>query len=765
MTHSHTRASHDFTDASASIVKAHIARAIIPPTPPRILGDVTLLPHQAEAVVRLRTIIETFHGALLADDVGLGKTYVALALAAERRTAHVIAPAALVPMWRHAMARAACTHVHLHSLHAFSSARPPISTRSLYGDDLVIVDEAHHLRTCTTKRYGAVAAFVAHHDVLLLSATPLHNEARDLRHLLALFAGGREDLLSPHRLAQLIVRRTQSSRQASPPRVCEHTPHDIPHDHATLSAILSLPAPLPAHDGAVSGALIRLGLLRTWCSSDAALTHAVRKRLARGEALRQALFAGRHPTHAELRSWLVGDHEVQLAFPELLASHETDSGALLEILEQHLAALRALDEHHRRSARGDVMRAQAIRDIRAQHPNVPIVAFSQFAQTVHALHRALADIAGVGSLTGTQARIASGPISRQQALACFAPVAQGRPPPRPHEAITLLITTDLLAEGVNLQDAGIVLHCDLPWTDALRQQRVGRCARLGSLHDVVHVYQLGPPTGSAHILKLSDRLTHKAQLAKQLVGASAQSPARSPADVATRIRIMLHAWAPVDTHERTETSSVLVASIPARRNGFVALVRVTSSAPANVLLTHLQGWRAAREDSSAVYRVLQQLANDTPSTSLATPADTVANARRLIARWHRARELRTLFGETHETLAPTQQRARAQLAHVVLALPSVQRASLRTVIAQAHRSITSAVSAGAQHTLNEWLMSADLRLPVCWLQAHPKVLQPHTHSNVLDTSTVESPAVLSRPRRPRLRIAAILILCAEAALR
>ncbi len=761
MTQSHSITSHDFTSAPASTVKAHIARAVMPPTPPRIIGDVTLLPHQAEAVVRLRAIISEFHGALLADDVGLGKTYVALALAAERRTAHVIAPAILLPMWRHAIARAACTHVQLHSLHAFSSASPPVSTRSSHGDDLVIVDEAHHLRTCGTKRYRAVAAFVANHDVLLLSATPLYNDAHDLRHLLALFAGGREDLLAPHRLAQLIVRRTQSSPQRIRPRVHEHPPHDIPHDRATLSAILALPAPLPAHDGAVSGALIRLGLLRTWCSSDAALTHAVHKRLARGEALRQALLVGRHPTHAELRSWLVGDHEVQLAFPELLASHETESGALLEILEQHLAALRALSVLHRRSACGDAIRAQAIRDIKANNPNVSIVAFSQFAQTVHALHRALADIAGVGSLTGTHARIASGPITRQHALASFAPLAQGRPPPPPHQAITLLITTDLLAEGVNLQDAGIVLHCDLPWTDALRQQRIGRCARIGSRHNVVQVYQLGPPTNSAHILKLSDRLKHKAQLAEHFVGAPAQSPARSAADVATQIHIALHAWSHADSRNSTETANCIVASIPARQNGFLALVHVTSPAPANVLLTHLQGWRAARDDPLAVYHVLQQLGDETPNTPLATHSDTVANTRRRITRWHRARELKMLIGDTRESLAPAQQRASEQLAHVVRSLSPLRRASMRTAITEAHNSIVFAVSVGAQQVLNDWLSSAAHQSATQWLQSSP--VTPRCPAVVMGAVEPEWSTRGFQPNTPLLRISAILILCANAA--
>src|SRR5207344_2385706 len=97
-----------------------------------------------------------------------------------------------------------------------------------------------------------------------------------------------------------------------------------------------LPAPLPAHDGAVAGALVRLGLLRAWCSSDAALTHALRRRILRGEALRHALEGGRHPTTAELRGWLVGDHEVQLAFPELMAGHAPETGPLLEVLTRHL---------------------------------------------------------------------------------------------------------------------------------------------------------------------------------------------------------------------------------------------------------------------------------------------------------------------------------------------------------------------------------------------------------------------------------------------
>ena len=64
------------------------------------LGDIVLRDHQRDAAVRLRLAIDRFGGALLADEVGLGKTYTALAAARGVETLLVVAPAALAPMWR-----------------------------------------------------------------------------------------------------------------------------------------------------------------------------------------------------------------------------------------------------------------------------------------------------------------------------------------------------------------------------------------------------------------------------------------------------------------------------------------------------------------------------------------------------------------------------------------------------------------------------------------------------------------------------------------
>jgi superfamily II DNA or RNA helicase len=117
------------------------------------LGEIELFPHQRGAVAQLRGVLQQHHVAVLADEVGLGKTFVALALARGYEHACVIAPAALLPMWRAALQQAADTTTSLHSLHAYSRASraPQWSARTHHPSVppsriLVIIDEAHHVR-------------------------------------------------------------------------------------------------------------------------------------------------------------------------------------------------------------------------------------------------------------------------------------------------------------------------------------------------------------------------------------------------------------------------------------------------------------------------------------------------------------------------------------------------------------------------------------------------------------------------------------------
>ena len=89
--------------------------------------------------------------------------------------------------------------------------------------------------------------------------------------------------------------------------------------------------------------------------------------------------------------------------------------------------------------------------------------------------------------------------------------------PHPRERITLLLATDLLSEGVNLQDAAVVVHLDLPWNPARLAQRLGRIRRPGGASEVTS-YLMAPPARSSLLLRAEVRLRAKLARAERTIG-------------------------------------------------------------------------------------------------------------------------------------------------------------------------------------------------------------------------------------------------------
>jgi superfamily II DNA or RNA helicase len=149
------------------------------------IGNVDLQSHQVSAAYRLRKAIDEFGGAILCDPVGTGKTYVALAISQIDEAVLVVAPAVLRKMWMRASAIAE-RHVDFVSFESLSRRSAPIGRYAL-----LIVDEAHHVRNPRTIRYEILSRLCTGKDVLMLTATPIHNRRIDLDSLLALFIGSR----------------------------------------------------------------------------------------------------------------------------------------------------------------------------------------------------------------------------------------------------------------------------------------------------------------------------------------------------------------------------------------------------------------------------------------------------------------------------------------------------------------------------------------------------------------------------------------------
>ena len=288
-------------------------------------GRVQLAPHQVEAASRVMTLLAQFGGAVLADATGLGKTFVALAVARLHQPTLIVAPAALRGMWRDSLGRTGVTAA-VESYEALSRgdrlSTPPA---------LLVLDEAHHARNPATRRYAALADLAWGANVLLLTATPVHNRRRDLRALIALFLGSRAELMSDDDVLRLLVRRDSSVASARMPVV--RPPHwlEVPRDPDTLRRIVALPPAVAAADGAPAHALLMLGLIRAWSSSEAALREALRRRLRAAASLEVALESGHLPDRRELAAWPIVDDSIQLGFPELLAA---ESDRLRDLFHQ-----------------------------------------------------------------------------------------------------------------------------------------------------------------------------------------------------------------------------------------------------------------------------------------------------------------------------------------------------------------------------------------------------------------------------------------------
>ena len=565
--------------------KSIIARAMVDERDfvPSRLGDVTLHPHQRAAAARLASLISTNGGAMLAEPVGLGKTYTSLAVAARLGESLLIAtPASLAGMWRNALAvcrleAPLITHEAL-SRGAMPAIEPGV----------VIVDEAHRLRSQSTKRYAILADICRVAKVLLVTATPVQNKRSDLATQLALFLGRGAWDLSDEGLATYVVRDSAREgrgqpRLDGPHRIC------LPSDDDCLEALLALPPPIPAKDESLAVALLTYGLVHQWTSSRAALVASLGRRRARGVALLAAIEAGRQPTRAEMTAWTHGDGAVQLAFPELVTAdapiEDVCASDLADALRRHDSAIVALVERLRARHDPDVDRAHALSRIRTQHPGERIIAFCQYTETVHALRALLAREPGVAALTAHGARIAGGRASRDEVIAQFVPSAGGRSIGAA-KRIDLLITTDLLSEGLNLQEASVIVHLDLPWNPARLDQRVGRALRLGSRHDAVTVYTIAPPASAERMLQIEARLRDKLSVAQHTVGIAGrilpsplavESESRGLAEHLGAVNVELRQW--VRHRDLREISNcTAISAVTAPISGFLAVVQLSDGA-------------------------------------------------------------------------------------------------------------------------------------------------------------------------------------------
>lgn len=462
----------------------------------------------AHQIQNLITFCRRAPVALLADDVGLGKTISAGLILSELiqrkkvSRALIVAPKLLLPQWREELATKfgiPAEHAAGAQLLVANRGKIPVvittyqSIRSYLDEvrqsnfDMIILDEAHKLRNLHgTAKSPAFATGIreALKDrvfkyVLMLTATPIQNRLWDLYSLI--------DLL------------TVAKGHANP----LGTPRDFEQSYLEGSRAVTIQ---PTKRGEFRQHLSNY-LVRTR-RTDAKLSFPLRE-------VRTVVLSASSAEQQLLR--LVGvlfkDHKLsglqQSSVGQALMSSPYALAAQLDNMARSGTVPVALAQSVRALATSSLASGKMhgltnlVKELSLKRPeDWRLVVFTIRAETQEAIKRHLQSMGiSVGLIGGSSS------LGNQRAIQGF----KNSPP-----AIRVLVSTDAGAEGVNLQAANVLVNFDLPWNPMVLEQRIGRIQRLGSVHRKVEVLNL-VLEGSVEE-KVVARLGEKLQAISQSLG-------------------------------------------------------------------------------------------------------------------------------------------------------------------------------------------------------------------------------------------------------
>jgi superfamily II DNA or RNA helicase len=148
------------------------------------------------------------------------------------------------------------------------------------------------------------------------------------------------------------------------------------------------------------------------------------------------------------------------------------------------------------------------------HGNEKILIFTQFADTAEYLYEQLK------RMGATQLECVTGDSEDPTEFAYrFSPESNEQPGVKGTDReIRVLVSTDVLSEGQNLQDAHIIINFDLPWALIRLVQRTGRVDRIGQKSEKIICYSFLPEDGLEKIISLRKRLKTRIEQNAEVVG-------------------------------------------------------------------------------------------------------------------------------------------------------------------------------------------------------------------------------------------------------
>lgn len=513
------------------------------------LDDLTYF--QKVAVNKAISILTKYNGVIIADSVGLGKTYIGIGLLRHYYNLNekilIICPASLYNMW--------INECNKNNLKVEIKTQEDIGRNGLdkeFMKDIqcILIDETHNFRNDLSERFKELISYTGNRKIIELTATPVNNSIMDLYNIMSMFLKddefkekfGVRDIKEYMKdysnnkdkvhniINEVMIRRSRQFIKSKyfsdgllnsnniefkfPTRKIYTVNYSLSKTYGNeildyiFCKLEELNLPIIKKDDIdenkifTAKCLIKIMFLKRMESSIESFRISIKKQKEYCDIMLKSISEGFIVYKKDIFSiegsniddkFKISIHDYSGNIEELSKELKVDYQIFEDIL-QKLEAILLNDD-----------KMQVLTYILTSClKNKKVLIFTQYKDTARYVYNKLKS--NIQDLN-IEVIDGSNKANKQDIINRFAPKANSFEVS--NNEIDILISTDILSEGQNLQDSDTIINYDLPWNPVKIIQREGRIDRITTEYDYIYLYNFMPDKDLDKLLNLVDKLNKK----------------------------------------------------------------------------------------------------------------------------------------------------------------------------------------------------------------------------------------------------------------
>ena len=510
------------------------------------------LKYQKQAVVSARKILDAYNGVFLADVVGLGKTYISALLAQQLPGSKlIICPPVLKDYWEETFFEFGIQKFRVESLGKLDQVIKDGADKYNY----IFIDEAHRFRNEYTQSFESIHQICFGKKVILVSATPLNNTFDDILSQLKLFQIPKKSTIPGVPNLEKFFKRLEhklkgiNKSDSAYMGIIQEGSKEIRENILKYIMVRRTRAEVTKYFG---NDIDEQGLFFPEFEKQSQRNVGGFMKVIIVKRLESSFYAFRKTLDRFVESYVnfidmfnKGTILISKKVDVYDLLDEDNEEKILQLIEQEKLERYNTDEFKPELIEylnADIKSLKAIRDLWAVVDSDPklktfihdlktdkelkgkkIIIFTESKETGdylfenlnrHFPDKVLFYSSNGGLLSDGKKPV---PVARDLIKENYDPTCKVQ-----NDELRILISTDILAEGINLHRSNIIINYDLPWNPTKVLQRVGRVNRVGTEHKNIYIFNFFPTDQSERHIGLEDNIKAKIQAFHDTLGEDAR---------------------------------------------------------------------------------------------------------------------------------------------------------------------------------------------------------------------------------------------------